>query len=300
MSDCNPRDFFNVDFSSRSELERLVILSEITEEQYREVQRQHHGEMTIPYINVPAKGSFEELKKKTNQVKRFLQLDYSRQAETTLLSMSLEALNVEAYKACLATSRARISVDSQTIFQSVVNLTVHWNSERGETGRISDPVVTQGRIKNRFDRSIPHNGASILQLERDVSKSSTVSLTIKHFPTEVTLPPRPVFRLVMENVVFPPPGTPAPVSTSDVRNGYMGNLQTPRYPAPAGTEFLLDSWEVVEAQNNAVDMGSWIKPFGNESFIGLDLFADSGVKNRAAVVSGRVAARILKLEKIQY
>lgn len=297
---CDPRAHFNEFASARTELQRLVILSDVSEEKFKELKANHKGSMTIPYINVPASGEFDYMKQQTDQVRRLLKVDLDTETTSTIYASTLSGDGLKAYQACLRSERVSVEADASSVFDRTVNLIVSWTPERGQVGELTDIRLTQGNIVGDIDRNMEPNGQSIVQVERDPDHTCDVTVVVNDFAGKIVLPKRPSHELVMEEVVLPPANEPRVSAWSNHHNGYREMVTRQTFHAPPGTEFLLGS----QKQTDVVIDGAEFKPTfevsGDARTVTITAKADSPVAHHGAGAHGRAMVTVLRPRPIQY
>ncbi len=242
---CDPRDFYSLDYSTYSAYERLVLFSSLSEEKLKEMETRHKGEMMIPFINVSAKGDSSYAQKVSSQLKRLLTIDQTLEAEATILRSRLDANGVEAYKACLKSSQAWISVAPADLYSEEATLILNWSSEKARVaGEVEDVKISNGAVVGDFRKTVPSDGASLIAVQRkDIFKPTTVSVLINGYPTQVTLPAR-----IRNTLVFSPARFPDNklVTASWHHNGYLDDRKSASYLSPADAEIVLGTAVVVD------------------------------------------------------
>jgi hypothetical protein len=297
---CDPRAYFDNFASARSDLQRLILLSDVDERKFDELKAGHTGKMTIPYINVPAEGTFDYMKQRTNQVRRILKIDAYAESNSTIIASTLSGNGLEAYRACLRGERASIEADPSTIFDRVVILVVKWSPERGQTGEISNVLLTQGNIKGNYDGNIEPNGQTIIRIERDPDNTCDISLTINDYAAKIVLPRRPSHELVMEEIVFPPRDQPEVSAWSNHSTGYHAMSVSQTFHAPPGTEFLLGSHKATDVVIDGAQFNPALTVSGDALTVTIAAYADSPVAHHGAGAHGRASVTLLRSQPIQY
>jgi len=241
---CNPRDFAALSYDRMNDFERLIYLSSTSEEKIKEIRADHHGKMTIPYINVPASGDFSYFQSQINQLRNIILQASTRETDNTVIRARLEADGVEAYKACLRERRAWISVSPANLFTKSANLVVNWYDDRSPSAELNNVKILNGTIVGEYKAKLGRSESSIIQIERgDLTLPTTVSLTVDGTPAEVSLPVRPAYRLQLSARRFPSRVVKA---ESWHGNGYQDQTVQGSIAAPSDAQFLLGTATVAD------------------------------------------------------
>lgn len=296
---CNPRDFFDIDFSSLRDYERLIVYSAISEDTFKKSAAAHRGEMIIPYINVPAKSDFQYTKTIVNQMKSILNVNLETQQEETILSSSLSQLGANAYVECLKGRTLTVEVPPTAIYDEDVLVEIRFNGPGNDPGQVEPPLISGGTLVGTPPTVIQDEKATLLGVKRDPTKKLVLGLVVNGEIAQIAMPPRPTKTLVFKPFILPEGGAPL-AQNSDKSTGYGPHEKTECYNAPEGWTFITaTALPVIESLHGA-DMGSSFTV--NAPPDGLRVcaraFANTGVKNRGGFASGRISVIAAKLKNI--
>lgn len=242
-ADCDPRNFYSVDYDKLSSYERLVLLSTSSDDKVKEMQTRNKGEMTVPFIDMPIKGDTSYGKKESSQLKRLLSIDQTSEAETTIIRSRLEGAGAEAYRACIGTSQPWMTVAPADLYAEEATIVLNWRGEQGKEGDIQDIRVSNGSIEGDYKKKIVSDGASLISIKRkDLFKQTTVTVLLNSYSARITLPAQVPYRIETKLDKFPGKA----VTSSWHHNGYPDMEKSTEYNAPAGWEILLGSAKVVD------------------------------------------------------
>ncbi|MBY3575430.1 hypothetical protein HFN65_31320 [Rhizobium laguerreae] len=289
---CNPRDFMNFNFSSRTNLERLVLLSELDQRHFEDVKRAHDGEILIPYINVPAKGSFEELKSKTDQLRTLLGVNYSRDESTTVLSNIMTSHGVTGYLGCISEGGLEATLTDNALYAQDVTVELKWRSNRGEHAVMTQkPVITGGQLTNTGLEDLEHNGETFFSIKREPKKPLHFSVSYNQDVVHAYLPPPPQYDLAMEPKVFPEDGS-FYTEHSDSGNGWGEHTKTYDIIAPPETLFVAGTASAINVEGfNVYSLAAEVI---NPTQIRVTAYCNAPTTRHGAFVKGQVAVQLVK------
>ena len=306
---CNPRDYFDTDFSTLRDFERMIVLSTISQANFNKAAAAHSGEMIIPYINVPAKGDFSYTKTIVSQFHQMIASDLTALQEETILRSSLTSLGVAAYRECLNRIALSLEVAEGSLYDPFVIVEVRYNGPTNKPARIDPPFIEGGAIVSTVPTTIADEGSEALMIRRNLDQKLVLALVVhqegdidNQEPSlfdQLQLPARQRKSLKMAPYRFP-------ASTSlNVFSGHpnYGPVETTEcYDAPDGVRFIAATAEPIIESLHGADMGSKFEVRADSTGLRVcaRAYANAAVKHRGAQASGWVSVVGTSLVDIQY
>jgi hypothetical protein len=289
---CDPKEILKtkIDFSQESNLVKLLYLSQVDQSTLSQTDFSQHGEMIIPYINTPAKNDWNYTKGAAEDVKSLLGINYTQSQTNSIFRMSMDALGVEAYKACLGTKRVLMSAPESALNSEDFIITVIWTpkaSDQQTTGKFTQtPIVIGGDVKNPVDSTMtfPPDQSFQFSIHRDLKKAFSFGVNINGNAEMIELP-----AYVLNNPKFEQYTTPELSIVSNNANGFGAHSDSHCYPPPSGAHFLASTAHLVENVTGA-DMGSKVTLDQVDSLQAcFTVFANTNNAQRGASAKGSVS-----------
>lgn len=139
-------------------------------------------------------------------------------------------------------------------------------------------------------RSLRHNGSSIFRIKRNLDEALVFDVSYNQYPLNVSLPPRPKWRIAIEPATFPLDGG-VYTEHSDNSNGFGPHTKHYEMIAPDGTEFVIGSAREIFEGFNVYHLKVVAQ---DEQRMTVEAYANTGTKRYGAYVKGRVSVLLLK------
>lgn len=293
LESCNPRNYFDTDFSSLRDFERMIVLSTISETKFKEAVAKHSGEIIIPYINVPAKGDFSLTKTIVNQMHQMMASDITSMQEETILRSSLSELGVEAYLACVNRMSLILSVPTSALYDPFVIVELYYNGPTNDSGIIEPPLIAGGKVISEVATEVNDEGKIAFLVERNLDEKLVLGVVVHGKPNtgvpsmvhQIQLPARPKKELRFDVYRYP---EDAALLVQSGHPGYGVVERTECFAAPEGVIFVQGTVSAIIESLHGADMGSYFRAYDDTSGLRVcaHAYANAAVKHRGAQASG--------------
>ena len=256
QSACPPSKFIDIDFAARSSFMRLIQMSDLSKEQFDKTNAGAKTGMTIPYIDVPAKGDFDYAKDTSNFLRQKLGLDFSVSEDTTVLHTGLTAIGAAAYMKCLEDVSFVITVQEPALTEDEFLVKLSWNSRRGEKGAFTQPpVLIGGKILDAPDYTTKMEPGSsfVLHVTHDLTRVLQLSASVNGNSYEIDIPP--VSRKTIKSQIFV---SDEITEHSDSGNAWGVHDKQSCFNAPDGKFFIKGTEVPIIISLNGGDMGTHV------------------------------------------